>query len=71
MPSRERYARYRADQTTIWVSKAAAAFLTKERGASGESTAAVVDRLLRELRACRRRERGSERGSERASKRAT
>lgn len=54
MPNADRYAKYREDQTTIWVSKAAAAFLTRERQ-DGESTAAVVDRLLRELRAQRRR----------------
>ena len=31
MPSADRYARYRADQTTIWVSKGAAEFLARER----------------------------------------
>jgi hypothetical protein len=54
VPSAERYAQYRADQTTIWASKRAAQFLLRER-ASGESTAAAVDRLLGELRALRRR----------------
>jgi hypothetical protein len=53
MPSAERYAQYRADQTTIWVSKRAAEFLARER-AAGESTASTVDRLLTELRAQRR-----------------
>jgi hypothetical protein len=54
MPTRERYARYRADQTTIWVTKRAQAFLARERRSPSEGTAAVLDRLLRELRACRR-----------------
>lgn len=61
MPSAERYAKYREDQTTIWVSKSAAAFLTRERE-EGESTAAVVDRLLKELRARRRRAGGANGG---------
>jgi hypothetical protein len=54
MPSAERYAQYRADQTTIWVTKRAAEFLARER-AAGESTAGAVDRLLTELRSLRRR----------------
>jgi hypothetical protein len=54
MPSAERYAQYRADQTTIWVSKTAAAFLARERAAHGESTSVALDRLLRELRQLRR-----------------
>jgi hypothetical protein len=53
MPSAERYAQYRADMTTIWVSKRAAEALARERG-PGEATAAVVDRLLAELRGLRR-----------------
>lgn len=53
MPNADRYAQYRADQTTIWVSKPAMAFLVRERE-DGESTAKVVDRLLRELRALRK-----------------
>lgn len=53
MPNAERYAQYRAEQTTIWVGKSAFASLVRERQ-DGESTAAVVDRLLRELRALRR-----------------
>jgi hypothetical protein len=53
MPSAERYAQYRADMTTIWVSKRAAESLARERG-PGEATAAVVDRLLAELRGLRR-----------------
>jgi hypothetical protein len=54
MPSAERYARYRADQTTVWVSKKAAAFLARERLTAQEGTAAVLDRLLVELRRLRR-----------------
>jgi hypothetical protein len=54
MPNRARYARYREDQTTIWVSKRAQAFLTRERLTPRESSASVVDRLLRELRSYRR-----------------
>lgn len=54
MPSAERYARYREDQTTIWVSKTAAAFLAREREGASEGTAAVLDRLLTELRRLRR-----------------
>ena len=54
MPTADRYARYREDQTTIWVSKTAAAFLTRERSAPSEGVAAVLDRLLSELRKLRR-----------------
>ena len=54
MPSADRYARYREDQTTVWISKRAAAFIAKERTADGEGTAAVLDRLLTELRSLRR-----------------
>ena len=54
MPTADRYARYREDQTTIWVSKNAAAFLTRERGAPSEGVAAVLDRLLNELKKLRR-----------------
>jgi hypothetical protein len=54
MPSAERYARYRADQTTIWVSKRAAEFLQREREETGEATAVALDRLLNELRTLRR-----------------
>jgi hypothetical protein len=53
MPSAERYAQYRADMTTIWVSKRAAESLARERE-PGEATAAAVDRLLAELRGLRR-----------------
>lgn len=54
MPTADRYARYRADQTTIWVSKNAAAFLARERTAPSEGVAAVLDRLLNELKKLRR-----------------
>jgi hypothetical protein len=54
MPSADRYARYRADQTTIWVSKTAAAALARERVTPSESAGAVLDRLLTELRRLRR-----------------
>ena len=54
MPTASQYARYRADRTTIWVSKAAAAFLSRERETPRESAGAVLDRLLRELRRTRR-----------------
>jgi hypothetical protein len=63
MPNRERYARYREDQTTIWVSKAARAFLTREKVAANESSASVFDRLLRELRQCRRAQRPKRRSA--------
>ena len=54
MPTAERYARYREDQTTIWVSKTAAAFLQKERERPNESSGSVLDRLIAELRRTRR-----------------
>ena len=54
MPTAERYSRYREDQTTIWVSKTAADTLSRERNAPGEGAAAVLDRLLNELRKLRR-----------------
>ena len=63
MPTADRYARYRADQTTIWVSKTAAAFLARERTGPTDGAAAVLDRLLAELRRLRREARASERGS--------
>ncbi|HEY7877848.1 MAG TPA: hypothetical protein VIC55_06470 [Gemmatimonadaceae bacterium] len=56
MPTRDRYREYREDQTTIWVSKASRAFLDREKKHPRESTTIVVDRLLRELRSLRRRE---------------
>jgi hypothetical protein len=59
MPSAERYARDRADQTTIWVSKTAAAFLTREREEPTERAGAVLDRLLTELRRLRRAQRAA------------
>lgn len=54
MPTAERYSRYREDQTTIWVSKAASDTLSRERNSPGEGAAAVLDRLLNELRKLRR-----------------
>lgn len=54
MPTAERYSRYREDQTTIWVSKTAADTLSRERNSPGEGAAAVLDRLLNELRKLRR-----------------
>jgi hypothetical protein len=56
MPTAAQYARYRADRTTIWVSKPAAAFLARERIGAQESVGAVLDRLLTELRRHRRAE---------------
>ena len=55
MPTRDRYREYREDQTTIWVSKASRAFLDREKKHPRESTTVVVDRLLKELRATRRK----------------
>src|SRR6185312_15458658 len=55
MPTRDRYREYREDQTTIWVSKAARAFLDREKKHSRESTTSVGDRLLRQTRGTRRR----------------
>ena len=40
MPTADRYAKYRSDQTTIWVSKTAATQLSREREA-GESGASL------------------------------
>lgn len=54
MPTTERYSRYRADQTTIWVSKTAADFLSREKNTPGEGAAAVLDRVLNEYKKLRR-----------------
>jgi hypothetical protein len=54
MPTADRYARYRADQTTVWISKTAATFLDRERETPGEGVAAVLDRVLNEFRKLRR-----------------
>lgn len=54
MPNADRYARYREDQTTIWVSKTAAQYLAKERAETGESTSAALDRMIKELRSLRK-----------------
>ena len=54
MPTAERYSRYRADQTTIWVSKNAADFLSRERQSPGEGASAVLDRVISEYRRNRR-----------------
>jgi len=54
MPTAERYSRYREDQTTIWVSKSAADFLSRERSSPGEGAAAVLDRVINEYRKMRR-----------------
>lgn len=53
MPSADRYAKYRADQTTVWISKNAQDFMNRER-AGGEGTAGVLDRLINELKRHRR-----------------
>ena len=53
MPSADRYAKYRADQTTVWISKNAQDFMNRER-AGGEGTAGVLDRLIGELKRHRR-----------------
>lgn len=53
MPSADRYTRYRADQTTIWVSKTAADYLSRERE-PGESSAGALDRMINEVRRTRR-----------------
>ena len=68
MPSAERYARYREDQTTVWISKRAATFLARE--SDGEGTAAVLDRLLTELRSLRKNTSGAEAASGRTKRRA-
>lgn len=54
MPTAAQYARYRQDRTTIWVSKSAFSFLSREREHPTESVGAVLDRLLTELRRTRR-----------------
>ena len=54
MPGKTRYAEYRKSQTTIWVSKPARTFLTREKKVPSEPTSDVVDRLLRELRKYRK-----------------
>ncbi len=54
MPTADRYARYREDQTTVWISKAAVALLDRERQAPGEGISAVLDRVLNEFRRLRR-----------------
>jgi hypothetical protein len=54
MPTSERYSRYREDQTTIWVSKSAAEFLSRERNTPGEGAAAVLDRVLNENKRMRK-----------------
>lgn len=56
MPDRERYQRQSGETTTIWITKAAREFLTRERD-EDESTTKVFDRLLRELRRFRRQAR--------------
>ena len=53
MPSADRYAKYRADQTTVWISKTAQDFLNRER-TGGEGTAGVLDREIGELKKHRR-----------------
>lgn len=53
MPTADRYAKYRSDQTTIWVSKTAATQLSREREA-GESASAVLDRMMNELKRLRK-----------------
>jgi len=54
MPTADRYARYREDQTTVWISKRAATFISKERTTDAEGSAAILDRLLIELRSLRK-----------------
>jgi hypothetical protein len=54
MPTASQYARYRQDRTTIWVSKAAHVFLSRERDRPEEGVGVVLDRLLKELRQLRR-----------------
>jgi len=63
MPTAERYSRYREDQTTIWVSKTAAEFLSRERSSPGEGAAAVLDRVLNEYRKMRRSSGGAAAGA--------
>jgi len=71
MPTAERYSRYREDQTTIWVSKTAADTLSRERNSPGEGAAAVLDRLMNELRKLRRGSAGAAAGAGTATKAAT
>lgn len=59
MPTADRYSRYRADQTTVWISKAAADLLARERLSPGEGVAAVLDRVLNDYRKLRRASGGS------------
>jgi hypothetical protein len=59
MPTASQYARYRQDRTTIWVSKSAFSFLSREREHPTESVGTVLDRLLTELRRTRRGASGS------------
>jgi hypothetical protein len=54
MPTADRYSRYREDQTTVWISKAAVALLARERQSPGEGIASVLDRVLNEFRKLRR-----------------
>lgn len=54
MPTADRYSRYREDQTTVWISKAAVALLDRERQSPGEGIAAVLDRVLNDYRKLRR-----------------
>lgn len=54
MPTAARYRKYRKDQTTIWISKNAQDFLSRERLVPGESVGRVLDRMLVELRRLRR-----------------
>ena len=54
MPTAARYRKYRKDQTTIWISKNAQNFLSRERLVPGESVGRVLDRMLVELRRLRR-----------------
>ena len=62
MPTAERYTRYREDQTTIWVSKTAADFLSRERNSPGEGAAAVLDRIIADYKKNRRASGGASGG---------
>ena len=70
MPTADRYARYREDQTTVWISKSAADFLSRERSSPGEGAAAVLDRVLNEYRKMRRSSGGGAAGGAGATKSA-
>ena len=70
MPTAAQYARYRQDRTTIWVSKSAFAFLSREREHPTESVGTVLDRLLTELRRTRRGSGGAGAGAVGAKKAA-